>query len=305
LDRCKTLMGFRARTSVIDLFDFLDRQSPILLDGAMGTQLSTHGLEMGGQNNLTHPDVVEHIHYQYAECGCHLLTTNTLTMNRIYIESHHLEVDVRKVNLAGVKLAKAAASEKQFVLGDISSTGKLLEPYGDFPEIRAFEAFKEQATILAEGGVDGFIIETVFDLREAQCAIRACREIAPLPIIASLSFSTPEKGGRTLMGDRADDCAREMAEAGANVVGANCGDLDPFQMSEVISFMREATALPLLAQPNAGKPKLIGNQTVFDMPPKEFVRGVYGCLMKGAQWIGGCCGTTPDHIRALAELIDS
>jgi 5-methyltetrahydrofolate--homocysteine methyltransferase len=290
---------------VIDLSDFLDRQSPILLDGAMGTQLAANGLEMGGQNSITHPDVVEHIHRQYAECGCHLLTTNTLTMNRIYIESHHLEVDVREVNLAGVKLAKTAANENQFVLGDISSTGKMLEPYGDLPETQAMEAFKEQATFLAEGGVDGFIIETVFDLREALCAIRACREIAPLPVIASLSFSTPEKGGRTLMGDRADNCAREMEEAGANVVGANCGDLDPFQMAEVISSMREATALPILTQPNAGKPKLVGNQTVFDMSPQEFANGVHECLMKGAQWIGGCCGTTPDHIRALAELIDS
>jgi 5-methyltetrahydrofolate--homocysteine methyltransferase len=287
----------------MELSEFLKHQKPILLDGAMGTQLASFGLEMGGQNNLTHPDTVEHIHRQYAECGCHLLITNTLTMNRIYIESHNLDLDVREVNLAGVKLAKAAVGQKQFVLGDISSTGKMLEPYGDLPEIQAFEAFKEQAVILAEGGVDGFIIETVFDLREALCAIHACKEVAPLPILASIAFSTSEKGGRTLMGDSASHCAKAMGEAGATVVGANCGELDPFQMAEVIALMRQATALPILTQPNAGKPKLVGDETVFDMSPADFARGISDCYQNGAALVGGCCGTTPEHIRAVAKIL--
>lgn len=288
----------------MDLNRLIGHTRPILLDGAMGTQLASFGLDMGGQNNLTHPDAVARIHRQYAACGCQILITNTLTMNRIHIEAHNLDIGVREVNLAGVKLAKAAAGENQFVLGDISSTGKMLEPYGDLPETRAFETFKEQAAILVEGGVDGFIIETIIDLREALCAIQACKDIAPLPIFSSIAFSTSERGGRTLMGDIASHCARAMEEAGASVVGANCGELDPFQMAEIVASMREMTSLPILVQPNAGKPKLVGDQTLFDMSPQEFATGIDACIREGAQCIGGCCGTTPDHIRALARLIE-
>ena len=287
----------------MDLFTFLKHQKPILLDGAMGTQLASFGLEMGGRNNLTHPEAVRKVHAQYAGCGCHILITNTLTMNRIYIESHHLDVDVRAVNLAGAKLAKSVAGRDRYVLGDISSTGKMLEPYGGISEKVALKAFKEQASALVEGGVDGFIIETMFDLKEALCALRACRAVAPLPIMASIAFSTSENGGRTIMGDTAEACARALTDAGASVVGANCGDLDPFQMAEGVAVMHQTTSLPVLAQPNAGIPKLLGDRTTFDMSPQEFARGVSECLQKGAHLIGGCCGTTPEHICSIATLI--
>ena len=288
----------------MDLSDFLKNTKPILLDGAMGTQLASFGLGMGGQFSLSHPDVVQKIHRQYIEAGCNILITNTLTMNRIYLESHNLDVDVQEVNLAGAKIAKSVANEGKFVLGDISSTGKMLEPYGDLSEADAFDAFKEQAAALAEGGVDGFIIETVFDLREALCAIRACKDAAALPILASIVFSTHNQGGRTIMGDKAAACASALAEAGASAVGANCGDLDPFQMAQVVSEFRKATSLPVLAQPNAGTPKLVDDQTVFDMSPEDFARGISECLKNGASLVGGCCGTTPTHIRAVADLIE-
>lgn len=274
-----------------------------MLDGAMGTQLAEAGLEMGGQTSITHPDAVVAIHRQYVECGVDVLITNTLTMNRVNIESHNVGVDVREVNLAGAKLAKAAVREGQYVLGDISSTGKMLKPYGDLSEEHAYAAFKEQAAILAEGGVDGFIIETMFDLREALCALRACKEAADLPVIASIAFNTVKNGGRTIMGNSAQDCAQALTEAGACAVGANCGSLDPVQMSEVVSKMREATSLPVLAQPNAGKPRFVENRTVFDMSPSDFAAGIYQCLQGGAQLIGGCCGTSPAHIRAIIELL--
>ncbi|GAG67227.1 unnamed protein product, partial [marine sediment metagenome] len=216
-----------------------------------------------------------------------------------------LDVDVQEVNLTGAKIARSVVNKGQFVLGDMSSTGKMLQPYGDLSEEIALEAFKEQATALAEGGVDGFIIETVFDLREALCAIRACREVASLPIIASIAFSTPDKGGRTIMGDKAADCASALTEAGASAVGANCGDLDPFQMAQIVSEFHKATSLPIIAQPNAGIPKLVEDQTVFDMSPEDFARGISECLQSGASLVGGCCGTTPAHIRAIADLIGS
>lgn len=287
----------------MNLSTFLEKQEVILFDGAMGTQLAEHGLSMGGQNTLTCPEHVLDIHKQYSQCGCHILITNTLTMNRIFIETHHAGVDVREVNLAGARLARQAAGFDQYVLGDISSTGKLLEPYGDISESAAYEAFKEQATVLAEGGVDGFIIETMLDLREALCALRACQDVASLPVIVSMAFAISNKGGRTVMGNSAKECAEALTEAGANAIGANCGDLDPSQMAEVVSLLREATSLPISAQPNAGRPKLVGNQTVFDMTPAEFATGISECLRAGARLVGGCCGTSPEHIRAVSGVL--
>ncbi len=288
----------------MNLSEFLssDRRL-VLLDGAMGTQLAEAGLEMGGRSNISHPDAVLAIHRLYAACGVDLLVTNTLTMNRINIESHDVGADVREVNLIGVSLAKAAANKGQYVLGNISSTGKMLKPYGNLAEDEAYSAFKEQAAILAEGGVDGFIIETMFDLREALSAVHASKEAADLPVIASIAFHTIKNGGRTIMGNSARDCARALTEAGASVVGANCGTLDPFEMAEIVTQMREATSLPLLSEPNAGKPRLAGHRTVFDMSPSDFAAGIHACFRAGARLLGGCCGTSPAHIAAVAELL--
>lgn len=288
----------------MDLSKFLSNtEKPILLDGAMGTELAEAGLEMGGQNCITHPDGVLAIHRAYVACGVDLIITNTLTMNRIYIESHNLDVDVRDVNLAGAGLAGKAVREGQYVLGDMGSTGKMMEPYGDLARKEALKAFREQAKLLAEGGVDGLIIETMFDLQEALCALEACKSVTDLPVIASISFNTTQKGGRTIMGNSARDCAQGLAEAGASAVGANCGDLDPFQMAGIVAIMQEATSIPVLAQPNAGKPRLVEKQTVFDMSPSDFAEGVYQCAQAGARLVGGCCGTTPAHIRALADRL--
>lgn len=279
-----------------------DRKS-IFLDGAMGTQLGEAGLEMGGPNNVTHPEAVLAVHQRYADCGVDLLITNTLTMNRVNLESHNVGVDVREVNLAGVRLAKAAARPGQYVLGDMSSTGKLLKPYGQLAEDDAYAAFREQAAILAEGGVDGFIVETMFDLREAVCAVRATREASELPVIASIAFNTVNSGGRTVMGNTAHDAAQALTEAGVSAVGANCGSLDPLEMAEIVSIMRGATSLPIIAQPNAGKAVLVDKRLVFDMSPAQFAVGAQQCVLAGARLVGGCCGTSPAHIRAMVESL--
>ncbi|MHC4499545.1 MAG: homocysteine S-methyltransferase family protein, partial [Planctomycetota bacterium] len=152
-------------------------------------------------------------------------------------------------------------------------------------------------------GVDGFIIETMFDLREALCALRGCKENFELPVIVSMAFATEEKGGRTMMGNSAEDCAVQLSEAGADAVGANCGSIDPAQMATVVSAIKSTTMLPVLAQPNAGKPRLINNKTVFEMTPAAFAAGMGACLRAGANIVGGCCGTTPEHIRAVAEAL--
>lgn len=287
----------------MSLSEALKRKDILLLDGAMGTELDKHGLMSRGRNNLDAPDVVLEIYREYARCGCDALTTNTLTMNRIFIETHNVGVSVREVNKAGAELARQAAGKDRFVLGDISSTGQMLEPYGTYKESQFYDAFKEQAEVLAEFGADALLIETVFDLREAACAVRACKENCSLPIIVSISFTTEEKGGRTMMGDSAEQCAQSLTDAGADAVGANCGDLDPSQMAVVVSYFSTATKLPILAQPNAGKPGLVGEKTVFEMAPEQFASGISECLQAGANLVGGCCGTTPEHIRAVAEML--
>ena len=287
----------------MDLSTFLTKKKLILLDGAMGTQLAERGAIMGGQSTLSHPDTVLAIHKDYTQCGCHILIANTFAMNRVYIETHKLDIDVRTVNVTGVQLARQAADHDQYILGDIGSTGKLLEPYGDLKESAAYEAFAEQAALLEEGGVDGFAIETMTDLKEALCALRACKEVSSLPVLVTMAFSTPKNGGRTIMGNTAEECASTLAEAGAQAVGANCGDIDPFQMAEIVAAMRSAADLPILAKPNAGKPRVVDNKTVFDMSPEEFVKGIKECISAGATMVGGCCGTAPDHICALADAL--
>ncbi|UCG49427.1 MAG: homocysteine S-methyltransferase family protein [Phycisphaerales bacterium] len=283
--------------------ELLEGPGPILLDGAMGTRLDERGLMSRGRNNLDAAEAVLEIHREYAACGCHCLTANTLTMNRIYIETHNVGVSVRDVNRAGVELAGRAAGKDRFVLGDISSTGQLLEPYGTRKESDFYDAFREQAGVLAESGVDGFIIETMFDLREALCALRACRDNFRLPVIVSMVFATEGKGGRTIMGDSAEHCAAALIDAGADVIGANCGDLETAQTAVVVSLLASATKLPVLVQPNAGRPELLDNRTVFKMTPAAFAEGISQCVDAGARIVGGCCGTTPEHIRAVAERL--
>ncbi len=288
----------------MNLSKALQNKHIILLDGAIGTELDKRGLMGRAGNNLDAPEVVLQIQQEYARCGCDALTTNTLTMNRIYIETHNVGVSVRDVNKAGVEIARQAAGDKQYVLGDISSTGQMLEPYGTYKEQQFYNAYKEQAEILAEAGVDGFIIETMFDLREALCALKACKDNFSLPVIVSIAFATETKGARTIMGNTAGQCAKQLTDAGADVIGANCGDLDPTQMAVVTSLLKKEANVPIIAQPNAGRPKLVEDKTVFDMEPESFAVGINKCLQAGAQIVGGCCGTTPAHIRAVASLLN-
>jgi 5-methyltetrahydrofolate--homocysteine methyltransferase len=287
----------------MDLSTFLTKKELILLDGAMGTQLAERGAAMGGQSTVSHPDTVLAIHKDYAQCGCHILIANTFAMNRVYIETHKINLDVRTVNVTGIQLARQAADHDQYILGDIGSTGKLLEPYGDLKESAAYDAFAEQATLLAEAGVDGFAIETMTDLKEALLALRACKEVSALPVTVTMAFTTPKNGGRTIMGNKAEECAKALAEGGAQAVGANCGDIDPFQMAEIVSIMHSAAELPIIAKPNAGRPRVVDNKTVFDMSPEEFVKGIKECISAGAAMVGGCCGTAPEHICALEDVI--
>lgn len=289
----------------VGFLSLLKSKAVVLLDGAMSTELDKRGLMGRGRVNLESPDAVREIHQSYSRCGCDALTTNTLTMNRTYLETHNVDVSVEEVNRAGAELANQTTGCAQYVLGNLSSTGQLLQPYGAYDEGQFCVTFREQARVLADAGVDAFLIETMFDLREAVVALHACKEISSLPVLISIAFQTEDKGGWTIMGDTAQQCATQLTAAGADVIGANCGDLDPHQMATVVALLKEATDRPILAQPNAGKPRLEGDQTVFDMAPDPFAEGIVQCIDAGARIVGGCCGTSPDHIRAVAEMLQT
>jgi 5-methyltetrahydrofolate--homocysteine methyltransferase len=286
----------------MSLTEVLRGEEILILDGAMGTQLALRGLEQGGIQNILNPEAVCSIHEDYARAGAQAILTNTLTLNRIMLNAHGRKDDVASINRIGVELARKTTG-KRFVLGDIGPTGKLLEPYGDAKETDLAECFHEQASILSESGVDGLIVETMIDLREAVCALRACRRSTSFPVIVSISFSTMKDGGRTVMGNKAEECALTLAGEGADAIGVNCGKLDPFEIANVIARFREKTDLPLFAQPNAGKPQVVNGETVFNLEPDEFARGLMECVRSGARFVGGCCGTSPRHIEAAAKKI--
>lgn len=253
---------------------------------------------------LESPDTVRAVHRAYIDAGSQAIITNTLTMNRVYLETHGDDAPVAEANKRAVEVARSAAGDSAgaadiAVLGNLGSTGQMLEPYGTYATEQFESAYREQAESLE--GVDGFLIETMFDLQETLCAVRGCKAVSDIPVFVSMTFTTIANGGRTMMGNSAADCATALTDAGVDVVGTNCGDLSPVEMAEIVTYLRAATALPILVEPNAGKPKLVGDTTVYDMEPSTFADGVAACIEAGASVIGGCCGTSPDHISELSR----
>lgn len=286
----------------MDFFSFMHKEKPVIFDGAMGTQLARIGLEFNsGVNNISHPDQVLKVHKSYVESGAQVIVTNTFTMNPLYLKTHNVDIDMVKANQAGARVAKEAGA--LYVLGDMGPTGQLLEPFGPYNEKDLIESYKAQGAVLAESGVDGFLIETMIDLREALCALKAIKEISALPVVVTFTISSKSSGGRTLMGQTMAECAAAVKDQGGDAIGTNCGELDPLEIAQVVAELKDKTDLPILAQPNAGKPKLVQGETVYDMTPEVFAQGVLKCLEAGASLVGGCCGTTPEHIREMARAI--
>jgi len=277
-------------------------QQILILDGGMGSQLAARGLDIGAiDHNLCHSDTVLAVHKDYIAAGADCLITNTLTLNEIYRAKKGSGVDLAAANTAGARLAREAAGDK-IVLGDIGPTGEMLKPLGGGDPDQYFVAYQAQAKALVAGGVDGFLIETVFDLEEAIIALKACQSVSDLPVLVSLTFSTLKRGGRTVMGNAAAACAKRVKAEGGAAIGANCGDLSPEELAEVVANMA-GEGLPVLVEPNAGKPKLNGTEIYYDLSPADFAAGIQKCLDAGATLIGGCCGTTPAHIAAIVPLV--
>lgn len=282
--------------------ELLKSNKIVIVDGAMGTQLSQRGARAGAESNLKFPDVVVDVHRAYIEAGADAIISNTFCMNRIYMETNHIADDLEAINRAGVELALKASDGRVAVLGGIGPTGQMLAPMGTATEQQLYDAFLEQARVIAAAGADAFIIETMMDMNETVCAVRACKENFELPVIASLTYATALGGGRTTMGHRAADIAAALEKAGADVLSANCGVLDPAEVATIAAAYRSASKLPILVEPNAGKPRLDErDKAVYDMLPEDFAKGVAVCVEAGATLVGGCCGTSPAHINALAK----
>lgn len=281
----------------MDFVNYIKEKELTLLDGAMGTELKKRGIMGNFENNIENGKIVKEIHDSYIKAGSKAIITNTFSMNRLYLEDS--VTDIELINKKGVEIAKKAAGNKVFVLGDISSTGKLLKPYGDYQKEEFIDVFSGKAKILAESGVDAFIIETMVDLREAVCALRACKKVSKLPTIVSLSFDRVDNGGRTIMGNTVKESVIKLSKNGADILGTNCGSLSPIEMAEIVKMMKKYSSLPIMVKPNAGEPKLRDGETFYDMTPQKFTEGIKACVSAGAKVIGGCCGTNDKHIEHL------
>lgn len=273
-----------------------------IFDGAMGTMLQAGGLKAGAcpeLMNVDAPDVVEKIHRAYIEAGATIIETNTFGASSLKLAHYGLAARVRDLNFAAVKLAKDAAQAQAKVAGSIGPTGKFIAPLGDLDFDDAYKIFREQAQALAEAGADFLIIETCIDIQEMRAALLAAKDVCNLPIICQLSYS---EDGRTVTGTDPQAAAVILDAMGASVIGVNCS-LGPEQLVPVVKILAENCRVPVSVQPNAGMPYLEDGKTKFPMDAVTFGAWGKALVEAGATYLGGCCGTTPDHIRELANAV--
>ena len=287
------------------------KERPLLSDGAMGTQLMLAGLEQGGCGeawNVNHPDRILTIQRNYVEAGSDCIITNTFGGSRIMLNRHGAAGQARPINKASVEIARQAFGDREgFVIGDVGPFGGIMEPYGEMPVDEVREAIHEQAKVLVEAGADAIIIETQTSLEELSIGIEAAKAAGAPCIIGSMAFDVTLDGStfRTMMGVDPERAAEFMAENGADIVALNCGTgMDMTRGREAVRRYRSVCDLPIMAQPNAGLPELENMQVVYKETPEEMVKGVPGLLEAGANIVGGCCGSTPDHIRAFRKVLD-
>ncbi|MFZ2147377.1 MAG: homocysteine S-methyltransferase family protein [Sedimentisphaerales bacterium] len=283
-----------------------------LLDGAMGTQLIARGIEVGKCNdylNVESPDVVSDIHRSYFEAGSDAVLTNTFGANKYALGRHRLAKEAAKINSAGARIARKAGGREKYVLGDIGPSGDFLEPLGSLKPEELKEAFARQAKALLDSGVDGFIIETMTALDEVTIAIEAVKSVGGgLPVFASMSFDRVGDDFKTMMGVDVETAVAKIVSLGVDAVGFNCGTatLDEYvELAEkFVSTIKSLDKDVLIcAEPNAGKPELVEGQAVYKVSPENFAAAAKKIHSAGVNIIGGCCGTGPGHIRAVAKKL--
>ena len=280
-------------------------QRSLVADGAMGTQLQSLGLapgECGLRWNIEQPQRVREVHQRYLAAGADLLTTNTFSGTPLALAAHGLELRTAELNRAGAELARHVAGESAFVLGDIGPCGGLLEPYGEISPALAIDAFRMQAEALLAGGADAILVETMSDPAEAALAVQAARAAGATLVVATFAFQHSPSGFRTMMGSEVAPALAAALDAGAEIVGANCGtalSLDDFARLAA-ELVAAARGHPVVVRPNAGSPAIDAGRIRYHTGPAEFSAAAHRYFAAGARIVGGCCGTTPEHIAAVS-----
>ena len=276
---------------------------PVVSDGAWGTQLAERGLPVGVSPdawNLTHATLVEEVARAYAEAGSQIVLTNTFGANRFILTRHGLADQVAEINRAGVEISHRGAAGRALVFASVGPSGVMLM-MGQVSEDDVRAAFAEQAQAIAEAGADGIVIETMSDPAEAALAVAAAHETG-LPVVACMTFDSGPKKDRTMMGATPEQAAEKLTAAGADVIGSNCGH-GIVDMIEVCRRLRAASTLPIWIKANAGLPEMVAGQAIYRQTPAEFAAHVAPLVDAGASFLGGCCGTTPEFIRAVAAAL--
>lgn len=279
----------------------LTKEGTVIVDGAWGTQLQARGLPTGQTPdgwNLTHADLVEEIPRAYVDAGSRVVLTNTFRGNRLALDAEGLADRVDDINCAAAKISKRAAGNRAVVFGSIGPCGKML-CMGEVVEDELREVFAQQATALASGGADGLVVETMADLEEAKLAVRAAKSTG-LPVVGCMCFDSGADNDRTMMGITPEQAAEGLQAAGADVIGANCGQgIEGYV--QIAKRLSQATDLPIWIKANAGIPKLVGTDVVYETTAEQFAARAGQLLDAGVTFIGGCCGTSPEFIRATKK----
>lgn len=295
------------------------KQDLFLLDGAMGTQLIARGIEPGKCNdylNIVSPDIVSKIHRAYLDAGSDAILTNTFGANKFALARHGLAEMVGKINAAGAKIARQAAGQEKYVLGDIGPTGDFIQPLGNLNPDDVKKAFARQAKALIDAGVDGLIIETMTALDEATIAIEAVKSACNLPIFVSWGFDRTGGDFRTMMGVDVESAVSKTVSLDVDAVGFNCGTatLDEYveladkyvSAIETLEKTRRTShesRVTIFAEPNAGKPELVDGKAVYKVTPEDFAAAAVKIHSAGVNILGGCCGTGPEHIAAVSKKL--
>ena len=276
---------------------------PVLTDGSWGVHLQSLGLQPGESPdvwNLTHPDLVAKVAQAYVDAGSRVILTNTFGASRIMLARHGYAEQTVDINRAGAHISRQAAGNRVKVFASIGPSGAMLMT-GDISEDELAAAFTEQAQALAEDGADAIVIETMSDLTEAKLAIAAARATG-LPVVASMTFDSGKNRDRTMMGVTPEQAAEELTAAGADVIGANCGQgIEGYV--PICARIKAATSLPVWIKPNAGMPVVVDGKAIYKTTPEEFAGYAAALIQAGANFIGGCCGSNPEFIRALARTL--
>ncbi len=280
----------------------------LLFDGAIGTMIMARGLEPGlppESFNLSRPEVLKEVARLYIEAGAEFVTTNSFGASPIKLRHYSLDDQAEEINRAAVEAARAATAGKAYVAASIGPTGAILKPFGDADPEEVAAGFELQADAMAAAGADIFVVETMIDLAEAKLAVEATRKAAAqIPVMATMTFDPTPRGFFTVMGVTIEQAADELATAGADIVGSNCGNGIEL-MVEIAAEFKQHTSLPIAIQANAGLPILRDGEVIYPETPEFMADKSNELVALPVSIIGGCCGTTPEHVQAIRAVIDS